>query len=215
MRRALPLILISLTASILSGCFVEVLTTTAIQGELAAENAKAAQRQLGYARDSLGETQISSAIRMYQSEFGIYPPSLDSLVPAHLPILPLNAEGAPYYYNSRTGAFSPHPPPEAPRVTATDEQAMQTVRQAINLYARNNRRYPDSLEALVTHTYLRALPTTESGKAFVYNPRTGQLRYPDDVAGRAPLGNKVLRNPGRATGGYSQRQLDALDNLGL
>ena len=51
MRRALPLILISLTASILSGCFVEVLTTTAIQGELAAENAKAAQRQLGYARD--------------------------------------------------------------------------------------------------------------------------------------------------------------------
>ena len=213
MRRALPVVLLSLAAPVLSGCFIELLTTTAIQGELAAESAQAAQRQLAYARDSLAEAQLSSAIRMYQAEFGQYPPTLDALVPTHLPSLPLNAEGAPYYYNFRTGAFSPQPPPGASLVTANDEQAMQTVRQAIDVFARTNRRYPPSLDTLVTFSYLRAIPTTEAGKSYFYNPQTGELRHPDETVGNAPRGNGIRQNLRGTTRGYSQRQLDALDAL--
>jgi hypothetical protein len=215
MRRALPLILIALTMPMLSGCFVELLTTTAIQGQLAAENAQAAQRQLAYARNSLAETQISSAIRMYQAEFGQYPPRLNALVPTHLPSLPLNPDGSPYYYDFRTGAFSPQPPPGASLVTPTDEQTMRTTVQAINLFARTNGQYPPTLQTLVTYTYLPATPTTESGSAFMYNPQTGELRYPDGAAGSTPRGNPARQGAGRAPGGYGQRQLDVIDELDL
>ncbi len=215
MRRALPFILITLTVPMLSGCFVELMTTTAIQGQLAAENAKAAQRQLAYARDSLAESHISSAIRMYQAEYGQYPPRLSALVPTHLPSLPLNPDGAPYYYDFRTGAFAPQPPPGASIVTATDEQTMRTTLQAINLFARTNGQYPPTLEALVTYSYLPATPTTESGSAFMYNPQTGTLRHPDGSTGFTPRGNAARQGAGRAPGGYGQRQLDVIDELDL
>ncbi|MGQ9919242.1 MAG: hypothetical protein ACUVS7_17700, partial [Bryobacteraceae bacterium] len=75
---------------------MEVLTATAIQGELQAQQAQAIQRQVAVAANQSGRSRLEQAIRAYQAEKGAFPPSLEALVPDYLPSVPTRADGSPY-----------------------------------------------------------------------------------------------------------------------
>ncbi len=89
----------------LSGCFVETVTTTAIQSQNAAEGAKAAMGQKDHAVGQLDKTQTMNAIRTYEAETGNFPPSLDALVPDYLPAVPTKADGSTFDYDPATGTL--------------------------------------------------------------------------------------------------------------
>lgn len=165
----------------LAGCGAELLTTTAIQGELQAEQAKALKGQIDSAAQTSGRIQIERAIQTYRAENGQNPPSLDALVPQYLPQVPAQADGSPYAYDPATGTLGSEGTPQGP--TSQDHQAMARIRKAINQYGHATGYYPGTLEALVPR-YLPQLPKTASGEQFLYNNQTGEVRHPQ--AGKTP-----------------------------
>lgn len=164
--------------ALLCGCGVELLGATAIQGTLQAQQAGTAVRVLEQARETAAVSPAEQAIRTFQAEKGYLPPSLDALVPEFLPSLPVQAGGAPYYYNAATGRLldSPAPQPE-------DRETVARILDAINAYGTAVGYYPNTLADLVP-AYLPALPMTAAGEAFVYNNQNGDVQHPR--AGMAP-----------------------------
>ena len=78
-----------------SGCGVELLTTTAIQGELQAQQMKALKGQVEHAAGTSGQVNLQRAIDTYRAETGVNPPSLEALVPNYIAQIPVQAGGAP------------------------------------------------------------------------------------------------------------------------
>ena len=68
-----------------------------------------------------------------------------------------------------------------------DAQKLERIQQAAQAYGEATGYYPASLAALVPD-YLDAVPTTNDGKAFTYNPRTNAVGLPGDTmsTGREP-----------------------------
>ena len=169
-----------------TGCLVEVLTTTAIQGELAAQNASAASRQLSKAKESTAEITLRQGIATYYAEKGHYPPTLEALVPNWVAAVPMQPNGQPYNYDPATGWFGAGPPPA---ITSADRQNKQKIQNAVNQYGTAVGYYPPSLDALVTYGYLDAVPNTSRGEDFFFNPQDGTLLHPAEVFGNASGGN--------------------------
>lgn len=162
----------------LVGCGVEILTTTAIQGEMASQNAAQATRVLDRVKESAALQEVEQAIRAYKAETGKYPASLQTLVPQYLARVPMDPQGRPYGYDPATGAvFETAQPSQTQRITETDKQNLQQIYNAIYAYWQATRRYPPSLNALVPD-YLSSVPVTSSGQQFVYNARTGAINHP-------------------------------------
>lgn len=67
---------------------------------------------------------------------------------------------------------------------AMDAQNVERIQQAVQAYDEATGYYPASLAALVSD-YLDAVPTTNDGKAFTYNPRTGAVGLPGKTASNA------------------------------
>jgi hypothetical protein len=171
---------------LMSGCMLELLTTTAIEGELAAKDAQASVQALNYAKESTAKTNAEYAIRTYQAEKGTYPPSLSALVPGYLPSLPVHSDGSPFGYDPATGKLLDHPaPPSA--ITPDDERHLKELEDAIYAYWQATGDYPPTLESLVP-TYLTSVPQTNGGGSFVYNIQTGAVNHPSEVSrpGGAP-----------------------------
>ena len=199
-----PLVLVLLVCvPALSGCLAEVLTVTAIQGELAAQNASTAQRALGHAKDSAARIEIQSAINAYVGEKGTNPPSLEALVPGFLKSVPVQSDGQPYYYDWATATFSDSPLDTGP-VTSADRQSLATIQDAINRYGTATGYYPPTLQALADYGYMASVPKTSSGKDFIFYATDGTLLHPDEQSGQwansAPGG---ARNGGGAVGSGS------------
>lgn len=247
MRMAL---IICIAPLLITGCGVELLTTTAITSNLQKEQIGAAKRQLDHATNSSTRTNAQQAIRLYHAEKGQYPPSLDALVPGFLSEVPRKADGTPYGYDPGTGSLLDH----AARggIPQADVQTMNAIRNAINSYGTATGYYPGTLDALVPG-YLAAPPRTMDGRPFHYNNQNGELRHPGTVSGRGaapatgrgavggagPLGETMTGigiqqqlqnnsqgganaagNRGRSqsrdiAGDHSDRQLRAIENLGL
>ncbi len=181
---AVPLALLLLAcAPVLSGCLAEVLTVTAIQGELAAQNASSAQRALSHAKDSAAGIEIQSAINAYVAERGANPPSLEALVPGFLKAVPTQANGQPYYYDAASATFSDSPIVTGP-VTDADRQSLATIQDAINRYGTATGYYPPTLQALADNGYLASVPKTSSGKDFIFYTTDGTLLHPDEQSGQ-------------------------------
>ena len=185
-------------ALILSGCMAEVLTTTAIQGELQAKQASAAMGQLNNAKNSTSRLEIEHAIKAYQAEFGYYPSSLASLVPTHLPAIPTKADGSAYGYDPQSGQLLDQPmAASAGGVTAGDQQLMSAINAAIQQYGQQTGFYPNTLDDLYP-AYLKSRPVTEGGQAFYYDNKNGAVVHP--LAGQsAPRPQTQPRN--RSVGG--------------
>ena len=178
-----PLVLIGFLCA---GCGVELLATTAIRGELEAEQAGALKRQVGNAANSTGKVNIQRNIDLYAAENGHYPASLEDLVPRYMTRIPTRADGAPYNYDPSTGKLVDGPvAPQPTGVTAGDRQKMNQIRAAIHRYGMAVGYYPPSLQALAP-TYLAAVPKTDSGQDFVFHPQNGALFHPIELAGQTP-----------------------------
>lgn len=186
-------------AGLLSGCMAEVLTTTAIQGELQAKQASAAMGQLNHAKNSTSRLEIDHAIKAYQAEFGYYPSTLASLVPTHLPAIPTKADGSAYGYDPNTGQLLDQPM-AAPSggVTAGDRQLMSAIANAIQQYGQQSGFYPNTLDDLYP-AYLKTRPVTESGQAFYYDNQNGAVTHPQ--AGQSTP--RPQAQPRNRTGGGS------------
>jgi hypothetical protein len=216
----------------LAGCGVELLTTTAIQGELQAEQLKAMDRQLKGAADSTAQINIQRAIDTYRAEKGANPPSLEALVPAYLPQLPVRPDGLAYGYDPVSGQLTGQGVPVpgalggaaggALGATEPDRLKIQEIKQAITRYGMATGYYPPTLQALVP-AYLPALPKTTSGHDFAYNNQNGEVWHPAQtqaqpqqvyaprpqtgVGGAGPMGEVM-------TGIGIQNQLNSMSNSG-
>lgn len=179
----------------LSGCVLELLTTTAIQGELAAQNASAVMRQQQRAQDTINRTQINHAIGLYAAETGYYPANLQTLVPNFLASVPTQPDGTPYGYDPLSGTLITGP---VPTITAEDREAMNALRDAIHYYGQDTGYYPAMLDQLVPN-YIDRVPVTSSGQPFLYNSQDGALSHPA-VSG-APRARGQSRTGSAAGGG--------------
>ncbi len=199
MRSLLSLALVSMLAS---GCLMEVLTTTAIQGELAARDAQAGAQALNYAKDSRAKIEAEQAIKAYQAEKGVYPPSLNALIPNYLASVPLHPDGRPFGYDPASGRLleDPLPAPRAGGFTATDQRNLEAIGDAIYRYWESTGLYPSSLADLEP-AYMTRVPTLESGALFEYDASTGAV-FPPAGAQQAPAAPApVARNRGAGGGG--------------
>lgn len=101
--KAMRTVLVLTMILALGGCGVELLTTTAIQGELQAQNMKAVQGQAKAIAESAAKTRLQQAINMYMGEKGGYPASLNDLVPNYIDAIPKRVDGQYWGYDPQTG----------------------------------------------------------------------------------------------------------------
>ncbi|MBI4558054.1 MAG: hypothetical protein HY706_10780 [Candidatus Hydrogenedentes bacterium] len=171
---------IAILAMSLAGCGVELLTTTAIQGELQAQQLKTVKGNLDYAKEQSAEITLRNALNTYYGEKGRYPGSLSELVPEYLDHVPTRPDGTSFGYDPATGRLSDTPAATTtPSMAATtdDSQRLSQISAAIARYGQATGRYPTSLYALVPE-YLPEVPKTASGQAFIYYPQNGALYHP-------------------------------------
>ncbi len=178
----------------LSGCGVELLATTAVRGELEAQNAKSAMKQLNYVKGKMGSINVEQAIQAYRADKGVNPPSLAALVPTYLAEVPKKEDGTDYNYDPLTGKLTEGPISAAPAMS--DMQMMEKIKVAINQYGTATGYYPPTLDDLYPN-YLPQPPRTATGQLFVYNNQNGYLAHPMQQAA-APA---VPRQRQRAMGG--------------
>ncbi|HOK09390.1 MAG TPA: hypothetical protein PLT82_02990 [Candidatus Hydrogenedens sp.] len=196
-----------------SGCGVELLTTTAIQGELQAQQLKSMQKQVQGIANQTGKINLERAIQTFQAENGRYPKSLDELVPQYLPSLPQPSGDSLYSFDPSTGQIITVPAGIEP----ADLRKLEQIKFAVLQYAYTTGYYPTNLDMLYP-TYLSFLPKTSSGEAFVYNPQTGAVMHPKQTSGMPntiPSGNPVpINSPvSPVTGGIAiQQQLNGMTN---
>lgn len=221
-------LLMPLLAVVLAGCGVELLTTTAIQGELQAQNIKAATSAVGKSANTIGKINIERAIDTFYAEKGRFPGTLNDLVPGYLPTLPTHSGGMPYGYDPIRGRLL-DAPVSAPTATASgstgnDAQKLNQIQAAIHRYGTTTGYYPPSLNALVPD-YLAAVPKTDSGQDFLFDATTGALRNPSQGAaqpvhmaqprGGAPAGGAGVGPMGEMMTGIGiQKQLNSMSNAG-
>jgi general secretion pathway protein G/type IV pilus assembly protein PilA len=228
MKCALVIILGMVTA----GCGVELLTTTAIQGELQAEQLKALKGQTSRAAGTMGKTNLEHALQLYQADKGRNPASLDELAPNYIERVPVRADGKPYGYDPVSGKLLDTPGSPAPAVrgpTPNDLQKMNQITSAVNQYGTAIGWYPPSLAALVP-TYLQAVPKTDSGEDFIFYPENGALFHPAQLqqpqqspAAPTPPPATVARPIGGGAGPMGevvsgigvQNQLNSMGNSGV
>lgn len=212
--------LIALTL-LLPGCLLELLTTTAIQGDLAAKSATQGQQVLHHTRDMAGKTELEQAIKLYAFDQEYYPARLDDLVPRYLPAVPMRGNGESFIYNPQTGQVLLQAETTTPRggsstMTSADMQNIELIRDSIYTYWQATGVYPESLDSLAP-LYIDALPAMSSGGAFLYDPLTGAANHPAEFNVQAPTqgGATSQRKPKMIQENYSNSQLEALVELGI
>ena len=208
-----------LAAVLLAGCGVELLTTTAIQSELQAEQLKAMKGQISHASDTTAKINIQRAIDTYNAEKGQYPASLSELAPAYIPSVPNRPDGQPYGYDPVAGKVLEAPDAASAGPTVNENQKLEQISVAIDQYGRSVGYYPPSLQALVP-TYLPAVPKTDSGQDFVFDPQTGYLGTPEQLAQQAPPGpwgqpQRPVAAPGPAGTGGAGPMGEVMTGIGI
>jgi hypothetical protein len=190
MRYLIPIALVFL----MSGCGLELLAGTAIQGTLQKEAASSAKDTIDYAQDTTSRMSIEQAINAYAAEMGEYPESLDVLVPEWLPRIPKKADGTEFGYDPETGVLLDGPvEPTAPGATAeaapepslldpvplqeSNQERLLRIHEAITKYTAEKGKYPTSLWALVPD-YLPEYIKTKDGQDFNYDRATGIVSTP-------------------------------------
>ncbi|MFP6584221.1 MAG: hypothetical protein VCD00_16920 [Candidatus Hydrogenedentota bacterium] len=206
-----------------SGCLMEVLTVTAIEGELAAEGAKSASRTLDHARDGQAKIELQSAVRSYAGFGGSYPDTLDALVPDYIALVPIQSNGRSFGYNPANGSVFIQRGDDSTglgpstAMTQADVQNLEQIRGAIYRYWELTGQYPSSLESLVPF-YIKVLPTRVSGEAYLYDVRSGAVNHPAELrrnsatAPRAGVSGADINGISQA---HNDRQQKALDDLGF
>jgi len=210
------LVVVVAACLLLAGCGLELLGAAAIRSGTEAEQIKAMDRQIHNAAGSMGKVNLQRAVDTYQAEKGVWPPSLDALVPGYVPSMPRQADGSPFGYDPATGRVSDGPAPAA----NADAANLAALRNAINRYGQDSGYYPPSLQALVPR-YITSVPVSASGQPYAYNPQNGYLAAPGGAMPAAPMPGRGRGGMGMggpmgeaATGMGVQRQLNGMGNAG-
>ena len=218
-------IMAALVLVLVSGCGVELMTTTATQATLEAQQAQAMKGQVARVSEQTGRMNLERAIQVYKAEKGSLPATLDELVPNYVPVMPKHADGTSYGYDAATGAVldaAAAPAASAAAggaVTAQDLQTMQAIREAINKYGTAVGYYPGTLDTLCPK-YLSKPPRTSSGEQFLYNNQNGAVTHPRQGASAAPAARTAAGVGGSGplgevtTGMGVSQQLDSQNNSG-
>jgi len=212
------IMLAALLALGLSGCLADVLVTTAVQGELQAQQASHAQQTLNKVTNDTGMMNLQRAVNAYQAERGHYPASLDLL---GFGTLPKRADGGNFGYNPVTGQVLPDDSGPAPR----DYLLMEDIASAIVAYGTASGFYPPTLDTLAETGYLAGYPRTEAGLEFQYNNQNGVFSHPlDGHVATARTAPQPARGGSPAVGGGPmgeamtgiaiQEQLNSSSNAG-
>ena len=198
-RRTLRVSVLLAVIMLMAGCGVELLTTTAIQGELQAQQMSAMQNQVKNAAGTTGRINLERAIQTYIADKGGNPPSLEALVPDFIPALPKKADGSDYGYDASTGKLTDAPSASRGSISPTDLQMMESIRTAINSYGTATGYYPPTLDALYPN-YLTKLPRTDAGEAFVYNDQNGYVAHPREQQAPQPVSTTASVGGGGGAG---------------
>ncbi len=158
---------------LLSNCGVELLTTTAIQGELQAQQLKSMQKQVQSVSNQTAKINLQRAIQTFQAENGRYPTSLNELVPKYLPSLPNPGNGMRFTFDPATGQILTIPA----EIPEEDLRRMEQIKYAVLQFAYATGYYPQNLDVLYPN-YISFTPRTTSGEQFVYNPQNGSVSHP-------------------------------------
>jgi hypothetical protein len=186
-----------------TGCLVDMLATTAIEGELHKKSLESSMKALDYAKQTTGQIGAQQAIEAYRAEHGTNPPSLEALVPGYLATMPVQSDGRPWSYDPATGTLSDMPGAN-PAATAglQDRIAMEQIQAAINKYGTATGYYPPSLQTLVP-TYLSSVPKASNGQDFIFYPQDGRLINPAETqvaTGAFPPPASTSQRPSRGRG---------------
>jgi len=190
---------------VFSGCGVELLTTTAIQGELQAQQLKSMQRQVQGISNQTGKINLERAIQTFQAENGRYPTSLNELVPQYLPSLPQPSGDKAYSFDPATGQIITVPA----GIPAEDIRKMEQIKFAVVQFAQTTGYYPANLDGLYP-SYLTFVPRTSNGESFIYNPQTGGVLHPLQSAG-----TNTYSNPGNSTSSVASPMSSVTGGMGI
>ncbi|GMW01367.1 MAG: hypothetical protein AMXMBFR84_25040 [Candidatus Hydrogenedentota bacterium] len=181
-----------------SGCFLEMMGATAIQGTLQAEQAGMLKRQLDTARGTTAELEFNSGIQAYRAEHGKNPPSLEAMIPDYLARVPVKPDGTPYGYDPATGQLLDTAAPM--QSGETDMQKLQRLQAAVTQYwQQTGGYYPPTLQSLVP-AYLKDVPKTSGGLDFIYDPRTATVFHPNPQQLAQPMPHGGQANAPRSSG---------------
>ena len=173
--RALSGILAVGMAVMLSGCLVEMLATTAVTADMAAQNAGEIKGTMNQAQLDIDMVRLQEAVDVYSAEKGTPPTDLAVLVPTHIEAVPLRPDGKPFGYNPIEGEVYESGEGPAP----ADYFTMEKLEVAITSFGTATGYYPPTLDALYP-AYYPQLPRTSSGKPFTYNHQNGEITHPDE-----------------------------------
>lgn len=215
------ILLSGLLALALSGCLADVLMTTAIQGELGAQQATAAQNTLNRVTNDTGQMNLQRAVDTFRAETGYAPESLNELVPSFIDPIPQRADGGNFGYNPIIGKILDTD--DGP--SASDYLLMEDIAAAINAYGNATGYYPETLDVLSQTGYLAQLPRTEGGLEFTYQNQTGAFSHPSGGTVSPALPGTPNRGGGAGVGGAGplgevmtgiamQEQLNSNSNAG-
>jgi hypothetical protein len=178
--------ILSMMTILVAGCGVELLATTAIRGELEAEQMKAMRGQIQHAADRTGKIRLQRAIDLYYGQNGYYPESLDVLSPGYLISIPNRPDGLPYAYDRGAGRILEEPA------------------NGYGAAPRNGQRTGGGMP-------VGGGPMGEAMTGIaIQNQMNSQSNAGSSAAGS--YGRQKVRNQGNA---HSQRQLQVMDDLGL
>jgi hypothetical protein len=211
MSRSIAHLAILLGAFILSGCFAEVLTTTAITGELQKQQLGAMERQLKGAAKQTGKVNLQRAVDTYYAEKGQYPETLEELAPGYVPSVPTLPDGRAYAYDPETGRVTE---PGADNADSGANVSMAAIRQAINAYGMQTGYYPPTLDALYPD-YLPERPRTPAGESYLYNNQNGTVSLPNTSGGGSGGAAGVGATGELMTGVGIQNQLNSMGQSGV
>lgn len=174
-RRALSGMLAVGMSIMLSGCLVEMLATTAVTADMAAQNAGELKGSMNQAQLDIDLVRLQEAVDLYTAEKGVAPTDLSVLVPSHIEAVPVRPDGKPFGYNPIEGEVYESGDGPAP----ADYFTMEKIQVAITSFGTATGYYPPTLDALYP-AYYPQLPRTASGKPFTYNNQNGELSHPDE-----------------------------------
>jgi hypothetical protein len=201
-----------------SGCGLDLLAGTAIQGTLQGKSASSAKQRIDYAKDTTSRLSIEQAINAYAAEMGEYPESLDDLVPEWMPGgIPKKADGTEFGYDPQAGMLLDGPvepvtaegsgetasepgPFESVPLQESNQERLLRIHEAVSKYTVEQGKYPSSLWALVPD-YLPEYIKTKDGQDFDYDPASGIVSTPPPLP--EPL---EAEGPTGSLSGYNQYQ---------
>ena len=186
----------------LQGCLIDMLMTTAITADMAAQQASSASGTMNQTQIDIAMIELQDALEYYYIEKESYPRDLSALVPTYIAAIPLRPDGEAFGYNPIEGTIY-----ENNKGPSTEDYfVMEDIKIAINNFGNSTGFYPPALDDLYPN-FMPMLPRTSAGATFGYNNQDGTLTHPNEGLQYPP------ETVAEGEGGGSVRPVNAIGSL--